>query len=42
MLPDDSLMQQSHPCQTTYYILKNNQFSKVGEDKQGCSVDWYL
>lgn len=36
---DENGIPITNPCQTTYYILKNNQFSKVVEDKQGCSVD---
>jgi len=29
----------SYSCKTTYYVFKNNQFSKIFEDKNGCSVD---
>ncbi|MGV3346112.1 hypothetical protein ACGVWS_10305 [Enterobacteriaceae bacterium LUAb1] len=33
---DENGIPITYPCQTTYYILKNNQFSKIFEDKQGC------
>lgn len=36
---DENGIPITYPCNTTYYILKNNQFSKVFEDNQGCSVD---
>ncbi|WP_261640579.1 hypothetical protein [Erwinia mallotivora] len=29
----------TNPCQTTYYILENEEFSKVFEDKKGCAAD---
>lgn len=36
---DENGIPITNPCQTTYYILKNSQFSKVAGDKKGCSVD---
>lgn len=36
---DENGIPITYPCKTTYYILKNNQFSKMFENNQGCSVD---
>ncbi|KFC78100.1 hypothetical protein GBAG_3482 [Buttiauxella agrestis ATCC 33320] len=36
---DENGIPLTYPCQTTYYILKKNQFSKIFEDKNGCDVD---
>ncbi|KDF48589.1 hypothetical protein AE07_01505 [Enterobacter cloacae BWH 43] len=36
---DENGIPITNPCKTTYYTLKNAQFSKVFEDNQGCSIN---